>query len=77
MFLIVSVFSRRDLIERNKQLESLVDQLMIENVRLKEFQAQNEDLRAKLKFSETHPEYILQAAEVKGRVIGSETVAAG
>jgi rod shape-determining protein MreC len=64
--------SRQDLIARNKQLESLVDQLMIENVRLKEFEAQNEDLRAKLNFSETHPEYILKAAQVRGRVIGSE-----
>jgi len=64
--------SRRELIARNEQLESLVDQLMIENVRLKEFEAQNEDLRTKLNFSETHPEYILKAAEVRGRVIGSE-----
>ena len=64
--------SRRDLIARNEQLESLVDQLMIENVRLKEFEAQNEDLRAKLNFSETHPEYKLKAAQVRGRVIGSE-----
>jgi rod shape-determining protein MreC len=64
--------NRRDLIARNEQLESLVDQLMIENVRLKEFEAQNEDLRAKLGFSETHPEYILKAAQVRGRVIGSE-----
>jgi rod shape-determining protein MreC len=64
--------SQRDLIARNEQLESLVDQLMIENVRLKEFEAQNEDLRVKLDFSETHPEYILKAAQVRGRVIGSE-----
>jgi rod shape-determining protein MreC len=64
--------SRQELIDRNQQLESLVDQLMIENVRLKEFEAQNEDLRAKLDFRETHPEYILKAAEVRGRVIGSE-----
>ena len=41
----------RDLQTRNEQLESLVDQLMIENVRLKEFEAQNEDLREKLNFS--------------------------
>ena len=64
--------SRRELIARNEQLESLVDQLMIENVRLKEFEAQNEDLRTKLDFSETHPEYILKAAQVRGSVIGSE-----
>jgi rod shape-determining protein MreC len=61
-----------DLRVRNAQLESLVDQLMIENVRLKEFEAQNEDLREKLNFAQTHPEYILRAAQVKGRVIGAE-----
>jgi rod shape-determining protein MreC len=62
----------RELRTRNEQLESLVDQLMIENVRLKEVEAQNEDLRKKLDFAETHPQYILQAAEVRGRVIGYE-----
>jgi len=62
----------RDLRARNQQLEGLVDQLMIENVRLKEVEAQNEDLRQKLGFYETHPEYILRAAEVRGRVIGYE-----
>ena len=64
--------TRRDLRARYQRLESLVDQLMIENVRLKEAEAQNEDLRKKLDFSETHPQYILKAAEVRGRVIGSE-----
>jgi rod shape-determining protein MreC len=62
----------RELRAENAQLESLVDQLMIENVRLKEVEAQNEDLRKKLDFAETHPQYILKAAEVKGRVIGLE-----
>lgn len=62
----------RNLREENRQLQSLVDQLMIENVRLKEVEAQNEDLRRKLGFSEAHPQYILRAAEVRGRVIGSE-----
>jgi rod shape-determining protein MreC len=62
----------RDLRSRNEQLESLADQLMVENVRLNEFGAQNEDLRKKLNFAETHPEYMIKAAEVKGRVIGSE-----
>jgi rod shape-determining protein MreC len=62
----------RDLRERNTQLEGLVDQLMIENIRLKEVEAQNEDLRKKLDFAQTHPQYILKAAEVRGRVIGHE-----
>jgi len=62
----------RDLRERNRQLETLVDQLMIENVRLKEAEAQNEDLRLKLAFAEAYPQYVLKAAEVRGRVIGYE-----
>jgi rod shape-determining protein MreC len=62
----------RDLRARNEQLESLIDKLMIENVRLKEVEAQNEDLRRKLDFAETFPHYTYRAAEVKGRVIGSE-----
>ncbi len=62
----------RTLRQRNRQLEELVDRLMIENVRLKETDAQNEDLRKKLQFSETHPQYIIKAAEVKARVIGRE-----
>jgi rod shape-determining protein MreC len=62
----------RDLRERNRQLETLVDQLMIENVRLKEAEAQNEDLRRKLAFAEAYPQYVLKAAEVRGRVIGYE-----
>ena len=61
-----------DLRERNRELESLVDQLMIENVRLKEVEAENEDLRRKLHFAEVHPQYILKAAQVRGKVIGSE-----
>ena len=62
----------RDLRAQNRDLESLVDKLMVENVRLKEVEAQNEDLRRKLQFAETHPQYILKAAEVRGRVIGAE-----
>jgi rod shape-determining protein MreC len=62
----------RDLRAENAQLESLVDQLMVENVRYKEVDAQNEDLRRKLNFAEAYPQYVLKAAEVKGRVIGAE-----
>jgi rod shape-determining protein MreC len=62
----------RDLRAQNEQLESLVDSLMTENVRLKEVEAQNEDLRKKLGFAEAYPQYVLKAAEVRGRVIGYE-----
>jgi rod shape-determining protein MreC len=62
----------RELRDKNSQLEELVDQLMIENVRLNEVQAENEDLRKKLGFRETHPQYVLKVAQVTTRVIGSE-----
>ncbi|MBN1640555.1 MAG: rod shape-determining protein MreC [Anaerolineae bacterium] len=62
----------RDLRAQNERLESLVDSLMVENVRLKEVEAQNEDLRKKLAFKEAYPQYVLKAAEVRGRVIGYE-----
>lgn len=67
-----SLRDMRALRKENEQLKSLVDQLMIENVRLKEVEAQNEDLRRKLEFAETYPQYTLRAAEVRGRVIGAE-----
>ncbi len=67
-----SLRDMRTLREENKQLKSLVDQLMVENVRLKEVEAQNEDLRRKLNFVETHPQYTLRAAEVRGQVIAAE-----
>ena len=56
----------RDLRAEIEQLESLVDQLMVENVRLKEFEAQNEDLRKKLNFAETHPDRLATIATLLG-----------
>lgn len=55
---------------RNEELQKLVDELMIENVRLKEVEAENETLRDLLNFARAHPAYGFKAAEVKGRVIG-------
>jgi rod shape-determining protein MreC len=57
----------RDLRERNTELQTLNDSLVTENVRLKEFEAENVTLRELLKFTQENPTYSTQAAAVIGR----------
>jgi rod shape-determining protein MreC len=63
---------RQELQRRNEELQSLADSLMIENVRLKEIESENETLRQLLNFTQAHPTHTYKAAEVKGRVIGRD-----
>ena len=58
--------------QENKALRELADRLMIENVRLKEAEAENEDLRRLLQFTRANPHQEYRAAEVIGRVIGRD-----
>ena len=62
----------RELRRRNEDLQSLADSLMIENVRLKEIESENETLRPLLNFTQANPTHSYKAAEVKGRVIGRD-----
>jgi rod shape-determining protein MreC len=62
----------KDLRRRNEELQRLADSLMIENVRLKEIEAENEKLRRLLSFTQANPTHSYKAAEVKGRVIGHD-----
>jgi len=62
----------RELRRRNEELQSLADSLMIENVRLKEIESENEALRRLLNFTQANPSNDYKAAEVKSRVIGRE-----
>lgn len=52
---------------RNEELQSLVNSLMVENVRLREIEAENKILLGLLDFTLTHPDYEYKAAEVIGR----------
>ncbi len=61
-----------ELRRRNEDLQSLADRLMIENVRLKEIESENEALRRLLGFTQANPTHSYKAAEVKGRVIGRD-----
>jgi len=68
--IIRTIRQARGLEQRNKELRDLVDKLMIENVHLKEVEAENERLRKLLNFARAHPAYDFMAAGVRGRVIG-------
>jgi len=61
-----------ELHRRNEELQGLADSLMIENVRLKEIESENETLRSLLDFTQANPTNTYKAAEVKGRVIGRD-----
>jgi rod shape-determining protein MreC len=62
----------KELRRRNEELQSLADSLMIENVRLKELESENETLRQLLQFTQANPTYTYKAAEVVGHVIGQD-----
>ena len=62
----------KELRRRNEELQSLADSLMIENVRLKELESENEALRQLLQFAQANPTYTYKAAEVVGHVIGQD-----
>lgn len=62
----------RDLRERNRQLTELVNELVVENVRLKEVEAENAILRQLLHYAEANPGQKVEAVEVRARVIGRE-----
>ncbi|HLF28947.1 MAG TPA: rod shape-determining protein MreC [Anaerolineae bacterium] len=54
----------RELRERNEQLQTLNDELITENVRLKEIEAENITLRSLLNFRQENPIYLTQAAAI-------------
>jgi rod shape-determining protein MreC len=62
----------RELRRRNADLQSLVDSLMVENVRLKEVEFENQTLRQLLNFARANPWYEYKAATVAGRVVGQD-----
>jgi rod shape-determining protein MreC len=64
----------RTLRQRNAELESQVNRLLIENVQLKEVEAENANLRRLLQFAETHPFLEFRGAEVVARVIGQDPI---
>lgn len=58
--------------ERNAELEELVASLTIENVRLREVQAENVQLRSLLNFAEARPSFDYKGSQITGRVTSGE-----
>lgn len=58
--------------ERNSELEQVVAQLTVENLRLKEVEAENVRLRSLLQFRDVNPSYTYKGGQVVGRVVASE-----
>ena len=56
--------------QRNAELESLVNRLTVENLRLAEVETENEQLRSLLDFAQTAPSYSFRGGQVIARVIG-------
>ena len=58
--------------ERNSELEQVVAQLTVENLRLKEVEAENVRLRSLLQFRDVNPSFTYKGGQVVGRVVASE-----
>jgi len=57
----------KELRQRNAELQALNDKLTIENVRLREIEAEYYTLRELLKFNQANPTYTFRTAQVIGR----------
>lgn len=55
---------------RNTELEAVNNKLMVENIRLKELERENELLRQLLNYTRSNPQFSYQAGAVVGRSIG-------
>jgi rod shape-determining protein MreC len=58
--------------ERNAELEQTVAQLTVENLRLKEIEAENVRLRSLLQFRDANPSFTYKGGQVVGRIVANE-----
>ncbi len=58
--------------DRNTELEQVVAQLTVENLRLKEVEAENVRLRSLLQFRDVNPSFTYKGGQVVGRVVANE-----
>lgn len=57
---------------RNVELEQIVAQLTVENLRLKEIEAENVRLRSLLQFRDVNPSFTYKGGQVVGRIVANE-----
>ena len=58
--------------DRNSELEQIVAQLTVENLRLKEVEAENVRLRSLLQFRDVNPSFTYKGGQVVGRIVANE-----
>lgn len=58
--------------QRNQQLEQTIAQLTVENLRLKEIEAENVRLRSLLQFRDVNPSTTYKGGQVVGRLVANE-----
>lgn len=58
--------------DRNTELEQVVAQLTVENLRLKEVEAENVRLRSLLQFRDVNPSFTYKGGQVVGRIVANE-----
>lgn len=58
------------LVARNSELETVNNKLMVENIRLKELERENDLLRQLLNYTRSNPQFSYQTSAVVGRSIG-------
>jgi rod shape-determining protein MreC len=62
----------RTLQAKNAELETLANSLMVENIRLKELQRENDALRQLLNYTRNNPQFTYDATTIIGRCIGRD-----
>jgi rod shape-determining protein MreC len=67
---ITTLRNYRNLQQRATELEQITQSLIVENLRLKEVERENQRLRELLAFSETRPSFELRGGQIIARVIG-------
>ena len=63
----------RNLQQRVTELESITQSLIVENLRLKEVERENQRLRELLAFAETKPSFEFRGGQIIARVIGQNS----
>ncbi len=69
---LTTVRDLRTLRSTNQQLQSQVDTLTIDNLRLKEVATENQQLRELMRFAQLNPTYDFRGGQVIARVIGQQ-----
>lgn len=58
--------------QRNQDLQELADRLTVENVRLRDIEIEDENLRRLLNFRQSNPNFVVRGGQVVGRVLGRD-----